>query len=310
MKKWLLFFAFLNLILLSGCQAMQSASFAKNPTPIETTAPSSPTPEETRSEKYPPGQYLVGIDIPAGEYKLICEEEDWPGYYCVSTTALAKTGEIIANDIFYNMSYVFVEEGQYLKLERCYTEDSLRLVERPPQETEMIPSDSVTEINAISDPTPSPTPSLSPSDEDTLADSIFDEETAQKLDNAIEARKKRQFFLCLAQDDFEGYCWGQGSAFTGIWEEVYADNNFNGQYALQDIKNDLDLYLALGSSSYDALWIASEALYEAYDSGELKETMEEDQYQNLIDTLNAVSKRLGILYDRPEYIPQSEEGES
>lgn len=301
MKKELLLFAFLGFILLSGCQPTQYVHSTETAVPAETATFSSPLPTESQAKKYPPGQYLVGVDIPAGEYKLICEDQDHSCYYCVSKTALAKTGEIIAKDFFYNMAYVTIEDGQYLKLSYCYTEDSLLVEKRslPLVESSLEPPAPVASLEPKSEASPAPSPF-----ENTLFDSIFDEETAEKFDTAMDTQRKRQFILCITQEDLEGYCWGRGSAFTGLWQELFIANNLNGQWVLQDIKNDLDIYLALGSSSYDVLWIAGEAAYEAYDSGALKESMGEEEYQNFRDRMNAISKRLGILYDRPEYIPE------
>lgn len=111
MKKEGFLFTFLCLIFLSGCQSAQYVYPTETAVPTETTVLSAPPPIESRSKKYPPGQYLVGVDIPAGEYKLICEDNDYPGYYCVSKTALAKVGEIIANNNFHNMAYVEIEMG-------------------------------------------------------------------------------------------------------------------------------------------------------------------------------------------------------
>lgn len=285
------------LLLISGCG--QSEMMA--PAPAETKdADASEAAATVENKKYPPGQYLVGTDIPAGVYKLLCEEPETRGYYCVSSGALARAEEIIGNDNFYNMSYVSVEDGQYLELSRCYTEDALRLEEVPtPAENTVLETpqpEAVTE-SEITDGVPAEAEQISD-------DSIFDEETAERLDDAIADQKKRQFMLCIAQDDLEGYYWGADSACPGLWQELFVDNGFNGQDVLQEVKNDLDIYLAFGSSSYEALWIGAEAIYESYDSGQLEESLGEDGYQDFRDKMNAVSSRLGILYESPEYIIQ------
>lgn len=63
------------------------------------------------------GQYLAGVDFPAGEYKLENNDEDKSAYYAVTSDANGK--DIIANDNFKGGSYVSVSDGQYLKINRC-----------------------------------------------------------------------------------------------------------------------------------------------------------------------------------------------
>ena len=64
------------------------------------------------------GMFRVGIDIPAGEYKVIADADK--GYYCIYPSS--RHGDIIANDNFTGQSYVTVKEGQYLELSRCRIE--------------------------------------------------------------------------------------------------------------------------------------------------------------------------------------------
>lgn len=59
----------------------------------------------------------VGVDIPAGEYKVVCETNKM-GYYCIY--ADTRHDEIINNDNFENSTYVEVKDGEYLVLSRCY----------------------------------------------------------------------------------------------------------------------------------------------------------------------------------------------
>ena len=63
----------------------------------------------------------VGIDIPAGEYKLLCES-DISGYYCIYPDS--RHDDILNNNNFENSAYVEVKEGQYLILSRCYISNS------------------------------------------------------------------------------------------------------------------------------------------------------------------------------------------
>lgn len=64
------------------------------------------------------GMYRVGIDIPAGEYKL-SQDSTYSGYYCIYDNSTVDR-DIQANDNFDNTSYVTVRKGQYLLLNRCY----------------------------------------------------------------------------------------------------------------------------------------------------------------------------------------------
>ena len=63
----------------------------------------------------PQGQFKVGTDIPAGEYKIIAENN---GYFEISTGTRRDTGKIIKNQFVPTASslYATVENGQYLRL--------------------------------------------------------------------------------------------------------------------------------------------------------------------------------------------------
>lgn len=61
------------------------------------------------------GMYRVGIDIPAGEYKLTSTDG---GYYCIYKNSVPPF-DIVSNDLFDGSSYVTVKEGQYLKTSDC-----------------------------------------------------------------------------------------------------------------------------------------------------------------------------------------------
>lgn len=66
------------------------------------------------------GMYRVGIDIPAGEYKLTATS-DIKGYWCIYKNSNAPF-RIVNNDNFENSAYVTVKNGQYLLLSRCTAE--------------------------------------------------------------------------------------------------------------------------------------------------------------------------------------------
>lgn len=63
------------------------------------------------------GMYRVGIDIPAGEYKLT-QASDFSAYVCVYDN-FSKNRDIITNDNFKNQKYITVKDGQILLLSRC-----------------------------------------------------------------------------------------------------------------------------------------------------------------------------------------------
>ncbi|WP_019850340.1 hypothetical protein [Desulfitobacterium sp. PCE1] len=61
----------------------------------------------------PEGMYKVGVDIPAGEYKVIPEGM---GYVEVSSNSTHDLMSIVSNDNLTGESYITVQDGQYLKL--------------------------------------------------------------------------------------------------------------------------------------------------------------------------------------------------
>lgn len=61
------------------------------------------------------GFYIVGVHIPAGEYKVEATER-FEAYICVYSD-LRRT-DIITNEIFEGSRYVELSEGQYLEIER------------------------------------------------------------------------------------------------------------------------------------------------------------------------------------------------
>ena len=65
---------------------------------------------------YPEGMYLVGKDIPAGEYKIV---PSGSGYYEVTSDSTGSFESIITNDNFDGDIYITVENGQYLSLSRA-----------------------------------------------------------------------------------------------------------------------------------------------------------------------------------------------
>lgn len=71
---------------------------------------------DTSKGELPEGKYKVGVDFPAGEYKLV---PSGSGYYGLSTTASESLDSLVSNDNFETERYLSVQDGQYLKLNRA-----------------------------------------------------------------------------------------------------------------------------------------------------------------------------------------------
>lgn len=83
-----------------------------------TAVPASEAPAyEPENGAYEDGVYLVGKDIPAGEYKVsVSSSALGMGYIEVSSDSSGGIGSIITNDNIENDTYQTVQDGQYLKL--------------------------------------------------------------------------------------------------------------------------------------------------------------------------------------------------
>lgn len=71
---------------------------------------------DTSRGALPDGKYKVGVDFPAGEYKLI---PTGTGYYGLSSSADESLDVLLSNDNFDTERYLTVQDGQYLKLNRA-----------------------------------------------------------------------------------------------------------------------------------------------------------------------------------------------
>lgn len=69
---------------------------------------------ETKDGMLPQGMYLVGKDLPAGEYKVVAKRAG--SYVEVSASSRHTFGDIISNDLFAGERYITVQDGQYLKI--------------------------------------------------------------------------------------------------------------------------------------------------------------------------------------------------
>lgn len=72
--------------------------------------------------RYGSGMYKVGVDIPAGEYKVLPEEDSTLGFGYVEVTKTSRhtLDDILFNDNFEDQRYITLENGQYLKLSEAY----------------------------------------------------------------------------------------------------------------------------------------------------------------------------------------------
>lgn len=64
------------------------------------------------------GMYKVGIDIPAGEYK-VTPTGSASAYYLVANDSSGEVSSWVTNASFDDVRYVTVKYGQYITLERC-----------------------------------------------------------------------------------------------------------------------------------------------------------------------------------------------
>lgn len=73
--------------------------------------------EDDREEGIAPeGMYKIGRDLPAGEYKVICDDD--MAYIEVAKDSRHKLSSIVSNDNFSSSRYIKVKDGQYLTVVR------------------------------------------------------------------------------------------------------------------------------------------------------------------------------------------------
>ncbi len=148
-----------------------------------------------------------------------------------------------------------------------------------------------------------------PSDSETIVKEDEDSKFTEKLNKfktLQELQEKKNFMLAAAQDDLEHYIWGEECAYSDIWQQMCFKYGLDGHLIMLALQSDLDTYLTWGNSDYALVWAIGDLSYEAFTTGKMKEEMTEQDYNKLITNLNAVKKRLGILYAKREYIlPQN-----
>lgn len=71
--------------------------------------------DDYEDESYPAGYYVIGEDMPAGIYKLTAFEGQ-AAFYRISDSIKEEYYSITDNDVFNTITYILVEEGEYLNL--------------------------------------------------------------------------------------------------------------------------------------------------------------------------------------------------
>ena len=133
--KWIVLGIVVVLILLAAAGGSDGTSQSEEAQAVSSAAPGAasseampapeqteePTPEPTESPtetRYESGMYLVGTDIPAGEYAIFAERG--MGYMEVDSDSSGNFDSILCNDNFTYNTIVTLEEGRYLSMTSAY----------------------------------------------------------------------------------------------------------------------------------------------------------------------------------------------
>ncbi len=81
---------------------------------LTSKADATPTPSNSAKE-YGDGQYKVGVDVPAGEYRIVQKDEKYNAFYTITTDANGK--DIVAIEGAKGALYATVKDGQYIKIQ-------------------------------------------------------------------------------------------------------------------------------------------------------------------------------------------------
>lgn len=103
----------------------------------EIDIPENPVKDDENEGIYPMGEYVVGEDIPAGEYLLYSDDLEFveDEGFCEAYASLSDNEEEIFGSWFQYSRYAKLEEGQYLDLAWCSAYDtSLHTIENNPFE--------------------------------------------------------------------------------------------------------------------------------------------------------------------------------
>lgn len=101
--------------------AVEADADKENTEDAATEAPTeAPTEEpETDFTKIAAGMYKIGTDMPAGEYKLFTDGKG-TAYFEISKDSSGEATSIIANDNYFNFTYVTLQDGQYFEFSDAY----------------------------------------------------------------------------------------------------------------------------------------------------------------------------------------------
>lgn len=106
----------------SGADA-QANSSASTPSTTQSQPVSQPVSQQINLQDIPAGMYLVGTDIPAGEYKLI-QTNSIPNDGFVNVQSTPNSGQsgsnIISQDVFNGQAYVTLKKGEYVQTDDAY----------------------------------------------------------------------------------------------------------------------------------------------------------------------------------------------
>lgn len=72
------------------------------------------------SDKLPEGMYKIGLDLPAGKYKVVATDDDC--YVEIAKDSTHSMYSVVANSIFDGEKHVTVKDGQYLTVNYGYIE--------------------------------------------------------------------------------------------------------------------------------------------------------------------------------------------
>lgn len=100
------------------------------------TVGNNPPIETPNTSVYPEGEYRVGTDIPAGEYRFTPKSDARPGYYCAYSDTSKK--DIVHNDNFRGTAYYTVTNGQLL----CVNAATFELIAVSDTDSPSVPGDS------------------------------------------------------------------------------------------------------------------------------------------------------------------------
>lgn len=101
---------------------------APEPKPARRRMTTSSRPAVT-GETYESGTYIVGSDLPAGEYVLVAKRGPKSGYWCVYTDLGRR--EAVGNSLFESFEYVSVSKGEVLEVSGATLSSSGRSVMGP-----------------------------------------------------------------------------------------------------------------------------------------------------------------------------------